>query len=76
MLCVLSDFSSGEVKSLSATGAHTLNFVKEDDTWYNADDREMNLDQTEISALIKQYRSYHHGYSSGNTGKSGGIRAG
>ena len=49
---VVTDFSSGEVKSLSATGAHTLNFVKEDDTWYNADDREMNLDQTEISALI------------------------
>ena len=49
---VVTDFSSGEVKSLSATGAHTLNFEKEDDTWYNADDREMNLDQTEISSLI------------------------
>ena len=49
---MVTDVSSGEVKALSATGAHTLNFVKEDDTWYNADDREMNLDQTEISALI------------------------
>ena len=49
---VVTDFSSEEVQSLSVTGDHTLNFVKEGDTWYNADDREMNLDQTEISALI------------------------
>lgn len=49
---VVTDFSSEEVLSLSVTGDHTLNFVKEVDTWYNADDREMNLDQTQISALI------------------------
>lgn len=49
---VVTDFSSEEVQSLSVTGDHTLNFVKEEDTWYNADDREMNLDQTKISALI------------------------
>lgn len=49
---VVTDFSSEEVRSLSVTGDHTLNFVKEEDTWHNADDREVNLDQTKISALI------------------------
>lgn len=49
---VVTNFSPEEVYSLSVTGDHTLNLVKEEDTWYNADDREMTLDQTEISALI------------------------
>lgn len=48
----VTDFASGDVTALSVTGDHILNFVKEEEKWVNADDREMTLDQNQISSLV------------------------
>lgn len=48
----VTDFDSGDVTALSVTGDHNMNFVKEEDKWVNADDREMTLDQNQISSLV------------------------
>ena len=48
----VTDFASKDVTSLSVSGDHRLNFVKEEDKWVNTDDREMPLNQTLVSSLV------------------------
>ena len=48
----VTDFNAGDVIALTTGGEYPLNFVKEDGTWYNAEDRNASIQQSMVENLL------------------------
>ena len=48
----VTDFEAGDVMALTTGGDYPLNFVKEEGTWYNADDRSVSIQQSMVETLL------------------------
>ena len=48
----VTDFNAEDVTALSTGGEYPLNFVKEDGTWYNAEDRSASIQQSMVENLL------------------------
>ncbi len=48
----VTDFNAGDVTALTTGGEYPLNFVKEDGTWYNAEDRNASIQQSMVENLL------------------------
>ena len=48
----VTDFKAEDVTALSTGGEYPLNFVKEEGTWYNAEDRSASIQQSMVENLL------------------------
>lgn len=49
----ITDFAEEDVVEILVEGDNSLHFVKEDDTWYFADDKETPVDQDSVNAIVQ-----------------------
>lgn len=53
----VTDFDEEQAVELSVTGEYPLHFIKEEGEWLNAEDRSVDLDQSEVESLLARLGS-------------------